>query len=131
MADDAFFIYQKSGAVKAIIHFAHKLLFTPNTKGLHNRSVFVGNERKGQVEFGFKLFVALHTVGADAYNVNAGFLQSSKVIPQVAGLCGTCRGIVFRVKIDGQFFAFKIFEGNFFSVLIGSGKCWSLCAWLK
>ena len=55
------------------------------------------------------------------------FLQQTVVIPQVAGLYGAGRRIVFRVKKQDYFFAGEIAQRNRFTVLVPAFECGAFC----
>src|SRR5581483_1417143 len=102
-----------------ILPAVHRL-FLPDAVGGNDRLVRVGDEWERKFEFRPEFLVTLFRIGTDAEHDSVPAFNPCEMISKIAGLFRAAGRIVFRIKIENNFFTTKFFESNLAaSVVLG------------
>lgn len=102
----------KSTPLDAHEGFSHEGFFPPHTVGLADCSVWIGDERVGQLPFGNEFGMACGSIRADAEDARL-VLESCPMVAQGAGLDRATWGAVLGVKDKNYGLAAQGGKGDF------------------
>src|ERR1043165_3388980 len=103
---------QESQAMRPEVFPSHEHFLSPNSVGLHDLLVLVGQQGEGEFEFPGKLVVGLHGIDADAENDRALFFELGVEIAERARLLGTAGRVILRIKIEHHGLALEVGQRN-------------------
>ena len=120
----------EGGAECAHVFAAGKFLLAPHAEFLDETVVGVAYQGEWQGIFGGELAVRLGRIDAHAdYLIARGF-EPGQVVAQVAGLGRASRGGIFRIEIEGYFFARKLAETHLAAVHVAAKEVVDLVVYI-
>src|ERR1700754_711536 len=131
LTDHPFLIDNKGRSMQPHILAAIKLFLSPYAVFVDDNMFRIGDKRKGQIKFCFKLFMALLIIGTDPDDGKSLLFEQRDIIPEITGLDRTCRCIVLRIEIEHQLFSFVVGKRDLLSIGILPGKSRGLVSFLQ
>lgn len=102
------FINEECSPMRSIVFFAHEFFQSPDSECLVHGFVLVTRQIKGEIVFVDELKVFLSRIRAHAQHLDAGLLQLTEMLSDVASLCRATWRHVARIKVKCQFLAFVV-----------------------
>lgn len=116
--NDSLFVDDERGADDTHGNFSVQLLLLPDTVVLNRHKFRIGKQYERQVVLLGEFHMGFDTVFADADDCYVAFLEFVVVFREPDGLSRAARRIVLRIKVQDDFTAFEIRQGDSFSVFV-------------
>ena len=131
LSDLAALVDQERFTVRAHVFFTIHTLFAPNSIGLGDLFVGVGQQVEWKLKLGNELLVRFFVVGRDTENADA-FLSVNviRVTKRASFLC-TARRVVLWIKIEHDALALEAGQLNGVAILVSRGKIRCLIAFFE